>query len=137
MSLHNEVRLIGYCAAKPKLFKSKRDVSVARVSVYTPLPGATWYEKASERHTCVFLGKKADVANQLIEKGTHIHLSGILQYKDYEYLEKTFRQAQIMVESFFLSPKEKASLTLKRTLKEILDENGLERAEDIGILNEN
>jgi single-strand DNA-binding protein len=137
MALNNNVRLEGYCAAKPEINIAKSGVGITSINVYTINMKSAGESGNSQRHRCVFIGKRADRACNLIEKGSHISLNGILRYKEFFDREGNKRRvAEILVEDFMLSPKEKAPVTLKRTIREILKEENITEEEQLGILND-
>lgn len=133
MVLHNEVRLIGFCAKKPQLYTAKSGVHVTKLTIYT-LSSSKSDRINSTKHYCVFVGKVAERANKLIEKGSFIHLQGSLQYRIFYKNNIEMKLAEILVENFMLSPKEKVSATFRRTLREILNAEDITNENQLSIL---
>lgn len=133
MSLYNEVRLVGYCASRPRLITTDNGMKITNLSVYTFDLHNQSVGRESERHRCVFLGDSAERACNMVERGSHITLRGYLRYSKYCAGDaKEIRSAEVLVETFALSPKEKATTMFKRNIRAILREGFIESEDDLG-----
>ena len=86
-SLRNHVQLIGRLGADPEIKqfdsgKKKASFSMATNDSYKNAEG----EKVEETqwHNVVAWGKKADLIEQYLTKGSEVAVSGRLTYRDYE-----------------------------------------------------
>jgi len=134
MSLANEWRGLGFCAATPKLTTTKQGTYKATLVIYTK-DHIGQGEYINQPHRCLFFGEKAKLAAKMIEAGRHIHIRGTLRSirrgegKDAHYY------TSILVEEFQLSPRQSVE-SLKSTLREVIDENQITEYSQLGILTE-
>jgi len=103
--LTNCVILDGYCGADVELRKTSNDKSVAQATLYTHeyWTDANSKEKQerSERHRLVFFNKSADLAAQLIKKGTQLKIMGKLRTRNWIDKDKIERwTTEIVVDQF-------------------------------------
>ncbi len=132
MSLNNDVRLMGFCAAKPTLKTTQMSTPMATLVIYTQ-DYIKDGKPISQTHRCVFFGKRAEMIAKVASKGRHIHLRGSLRSqckgegKDRRYY------TSILVEEFRVSPRQSVE-ALKDTLREIIDENNITTYDQLGIL---
>ncbi len=107
MALTNEIRLIGNCAEAPVKIQTKSGKYIVKIGVYT----RHWWRDESgelkeqeEPHYCLFFGSNAEKALRFLQKGTQIHLRGIVHY---EPVKKPSpfkdRYTRILVEEFTVS----------------------------------
>ena len=86
-ALRNKVQLIGHLGADVELKTLDNGNSVARISVAT---NEYYKNKAGEKvtdttwHNVVAWGKTAELANQLLKKGSEVALEGKLSNRSYE-----------------------------------------------------
>lgn len=77
----NKVILIGNVGLDPELKQGQN-------TVYLRLPLATFQkingQEKTEWHHLIFFGKKAEVAQKFLQKGTQIYVAGQLQTRSYE-----------------------------------------------------
>ncbi len=134
MSLNNDVRLMGFCAAKPTLKTTKHGTSMAILVIYTQ-EYVKDKEPISQAHRCVFFGDRAESIVKYASKGRHIHVRGSLrsQHKG-EGAERRY-YTSILVEEFRLSPRQSIE-ALKDTLREILDDNNIDHCDQLQILHD-
>ena len=130
MALCNEVRLIGYCGTFPKLKAYGDGRKLCRLPVYTE----HWaYHNNGEQqvfkelHWCIFFGRNAERAEQLLMKGSQIHIRGTIHYHKREKVGRTEILPQILVDEFMISTK--ATVT-KELYDQIFNEENQEDKTD-------
>ena len=110
-SLRNKVQLIGHLGADVELKTLDNGNSVARISLAT---NEYYKNKAGEKvtdttwHNIVAWGKTAELANQLLKKGSEVALEGKLSNRSYEDKEgvKKYVSEVVMNEFLLLDKKE-------------------------------
>ncbi len=104
-SLKNKVQLIGNLGADVELKTLENGNSVARISIAT---NEYYKNKAGEKvedttwHNVVAWGKVAELANQLLKKGSEVALEGKLSNRSYEDKEGNLKYISEVVMSEFL-----------------------------------
>ncbi|MCW5590021.1 MAG: single-stranded DNA-binding protein [Legionellales bacterium] len=109
MALTNDVRLIGYCGTFPKVKTYKDGRKICRLPVYTE----HWSyqtcdgqrQQIKELHWCVFFGRNAERAEQLLMKGSQIHIRGTIHYHKKAVADRVEVMPQILVDEFMISTK--------------------------------
>lgn len=83
----NKIFLMGHIGSDPILRTTPTGNTVVILNLYT---GETWKDKntgehkiISERHRIVFFKKLAEIAHQLLHKGTKIHVLGKLHHNSW------------------------------------------------------
>ncbi len=113
-ALRNKVQLIGHLGADVELKTLDNGNSVARISVAT---NEYYKNKAGEKvtdttwHNVVAWGKTAELANQLLKKGSEVALEGKLSNRSYEDKAgvKKYVSEVVMNEFLLLDKKEAAA----------------------------
>lgn len=78
MCFTNDVRLIGYCVAKPKLKNTKIGNNMTVLVVYTrDYVGNNNY--ISQLHRCLVFGKEAQIIIRKADKGKRIYIYGMIR----------------------------------------------------------
>lgn len=118
MGLQNHYHGVGYCGCTPQLRTNADGSMIAKVPIYTEnvFRGKTY----KEIHWCVFFGSDAKRADELLMKGSQVHISGFIHY--HKYTDKTGQAkslTQIIVDEFLLT---KAMFT-KEVYKRIYGDN--------------
>ncbi len=132
MSLNNDVRIIGFCAQKPELKRSKNGNPLAILVVYTQ--DFIHAEKTIQQpHRCVFIGKQAELIAKMADTGRHIHIRGSLRYQRKGEGNDVRYYTNILVEEFRLSPRQSLGM-LKDTLREMIAENHITSPDQLGFL---
>ncbi|MFK7757905.1 MAG: single-stranded DNA-binding protein [Flavobacteriales bacterium] len=114
-ALRNKVQLIGRLGADVELKTLDNGNCVARISVAT---NESYKNKAGERvddttwHNVVAWGKTAELAKQILKKGSEVALEGKLSNRSYETKEgeKKYISEVVMSEFLSLDKKEKAAV---------------------------
>jgi len=111
-TLRNKVQLIGHLGADVELKTLDNGNSVARISIAT---NESYKNKAGEKvdnttwHNVVAWGKTAELANQLLKKGSEVALEGKLSNRSYEDKEGNKRYiSEVVMNEFLLMDKKKA-----------------------------
>ena len=111
-ALRNKVQLIGHLGAEVELKKLENGNSVARISVAT---NESYKNKAGEKvtdttwHNIVAWGKTAELASQLLKKGSEVALEGKLSNRSYEDKEGVKKYISEVVMNEFLLLDKKAT----------------------------
>jgi len=104
-SLRNKVQLLGHLGADVELKSLENGNSVAKISVAT---NEYYKNKQGEKvtdttwHNVVAWGKTAELANQLLKKGSEVALSGKLSNRSYEDKEGTKKYVTEVVMNEFV-----------------------------------
>jgi len=113
-ALRNKVQLIGHLGTDVELKTLENGNCVARISLAT---NESYKNKAGEKventtwHNVVAWGKTAELANQLLKKGSEVALEGKLSNRSYEDKEgvKRYVSEVVMNEFLLVGKKEKAA----------------------------
>lgn len=113
-SLRNKVQLIGRLGADVELKTLDNGNCVARISLAT---NENYLNKAGEKventtwHNVVAWGKTAELANQILKKGSEVALEGKLSNRSYETKEgeKKYISEVVMNEFLLMGKREKAA----------------------------
>lgn len=87
MSIENDVRLIGRLGDDPKTSYMQSGTAVTEIRLAT---SRKWKDRNGERqeetswHRVKFFGKSAEIAGEHLEKGSHIAITGRIQYGEFE-----------------------------------------------------
>ncbi|NJB82169.1 single-stranded DNA-binding protein [Wenyingzhuangia aestuarii] len=101
-NLRNRVQLIGHLGAAPIMKEFGKDKKVASFSLATK---ETFYSKEGERkedtqwHNLVCWNKTAEIANQYLDKGSHIAIEGRITTEEWEDKNGTKRYTTKIVVS--------------------------------------
>lgn len=110
----NRIELIGNLTRDPELRFIPSGTAVATFGLATYRVYVSDGEKKEDVdfHKLVAWGKLAELANQLLKKGTRVFVSGRLQYREWETQEgQKRRDAEIVIEDLIvLTPKNGAAL---------------------------
>lgn len=108
----NKVILIGNVGSEPEL-KKVNENSVVTFSLAT---SEKWKNKSGENqektewHNCSAWGKRADVINEYVKKGSRLYVEGKISYRKYEKDGETKYFTDISVNDLkFLSQKNESS----------------------------
>lgn len=132
MSASNMVILIGFSADQPKLKQTDNGKTIASVAIYTK----DWHrkDKKPDIHRCIFFGKNAHRAHQLIKKGSHLHCVGTIKYQRVETKKgHSINAARVWIQEFSLSPSVRPVDRLKETVREIIDENHIASVNEVAL----
>ncbi|MEY3398125.1 MAG: hypothetical protein RL220_719 [Bacteroidota bacterium] len=104
-TLRNNVRLIGNLGASPELKSLDNGNKVARLSLatneyYTDKKGEKQQE--TQWHNLVAWGKTAELAEQLLEKGSEVAIDGKLTSRSYEKDGEKKYVTEVVVNEFVL-----------------------------------
>jgi len=119
MAFNNDVRLIGYCAAKPKMTANNAGIQKTVLVVYTR--DFLYKREVTQAHRCVATGKKAEVIFRKADKGKHVYIRGMSishrvgEGKDVRYYNN------VIVEDFSFTPVQ-GMLALEKAVREIMEE---------------
>ena len=129
MSLANDVRLIGYCADKPKMKKTKNGKSMAVLVVYTRDHIGNG-EHISQPHRCISFSKVAEYIVNKAEKGKHVYVRGTLRTKRVGEGKNSHYYTNIFIEEFKFTPVQ-GMLAIKGTIREILEKENITSCEQL------
>jgi single-strand DNA-binding protein len=104
MSGLNRVTLIGRLGKDPEIKYSQAGTAVCQLNVAT---SESWKDKntgekqeKTEWHRCVSFGKKAEVLEKYLSKGSQVYLEGKLQTRNYEKDGQTHYTTEVVVQQF-------------------------------------
>ena len=94
-SIKNNITLIGHVGRNPEVHRfengnMKASFSLATTDYYKDRDGQR--QQKTQWHNIIVFGKTADLVAQLLERGSHVALSGKLEYRDYEDKEGVKRR---------------------------------------------